>query len=127
MGGLLKEMKEDGQRHSGRGDQKTGSQGATPKLADLGVTKSSSSRWQTVAELPEDRFERVIADTVATELNRPAAQRRCSPAATSPTPFGRRRDDRRWRFLPGRVLPRRQGYWSRNTMLSNSGSATVSK
>jgi hypothetical protein len=41
------------ERHSGRGDQKTGSQAATPKLADLGISKMQPSRWQQLAKLPK--------------------------------------------------------------------------
>jgi hypothetical protein len=35
--------------------------GFSPKLKDLGVSKASSSRWQSVASLPEDQFESYIA------------------------------------------------------------------
>ena len=35
---LLREMAESGDK--GRGDQKTGSQATTPKLSDLGITKT---------------------------------------------------------------------------------------
>ena len=40
-----------GERHEGRGIKKTGSQAATPKLADLGVTKTQSSHWQRLAAM----------------------------------------------------------------------------
>lgn len=43
-GNLLKEMAENGQRDIGHGDRKSGSQDATPKLSDLGLTKDESSR-----------------------------------------------------------------------------------
>jgi N6-adenosine-specific RNA methylase IME4 len=56
-GELLIEMGERGERHSGHGDQKSGSQPATPKLADLGINKTQSSRWQKLAALDDDAFE----------------------------------------------------------------------
>ena len=34
-----------------------------PKLADLGVSKDQSSRWQKLAEIPEAQFEKSIAVT----------------------------------------------------------------
>ena len=60
-GRLLIEMAERGERHSGRGHTKTvGSRGATPrqepKLADLGLSKTESSRWQSVARLPAAKW-----------------------------------------------------------------------
>jgi hypothetical protein len=36
-----------------------------PTLEDLGVSKIDSSRWQAVASVPEDRFERYLADEQA--------------------------------------------------------------
>jgi hypothetical protein len=46
-GELLKEMKQNGQRHNGcGGDQKSVSQATTPKLTDLGITRDQSSKWQ---------------------------------------------------------------------------------
>jgi protein gp37 len=56
-GELLIEMAERKERHSGRGDQKTGSQAATPKLKDLDINKTQSSRWQALAALDHDQFE----------------------------------------------------------------------
>jgi hypothetical protein len=50
-------MERNGERHSGRGDQKTGSQDTTPKLSDLGISKDQSSKWQQLADVPEADFE----------------------------------------------------------------------
>jgi hypothetical protein len=60
-GELLREMAARGERHRGGGDQKKGSQDDTPKLADLGVTKSQSSRWQKLADLQGKFFEKKVA------------------------------------------------------------------
>jgi N6-adenosine-specific RNA methylase IME4 len=61
-GELLIEMKERGERHKGHG--KAGSRAATqlpPKLEELGVTKTQSSRWQQLASLPAEDQEAKIA------------------------------------------------------------------
>jgi N6-adenosine-specific RNA methylase IME4 len=67
-GELLAEMAQSGHRHSGRGDQKSGSQAATPKLSDLGVTKSQSSRWQQMAALPKEEQQAKIEHAKATAV-----------------------------------------------------------
>jgi protein gp37 len=67
-GEILAEMKANKQRHAGKGQPREvlRSQRATvsePKLSDLGVTKTQSSRWQKLAVLPEDQFEAKVAST----------------------------------------------------------------
>jgi N6-adenosine-specific RNA methylase IME4 len=58
-GELLIEMAKRKERDSGRGNRNPAlkSQKATPKLSDLGITKTQSSRWQELAELDDDNFE----------------------------------------------------------------------
>ncbi len=60
-GELLREMAERNERHDGSNKQNLrGSHAATPvvpKLADLGINKTQSSRWQTLAALDADAFE----------------------------------------------------------------------
>ena len=56
-GELLSEMAERGER-AVRKNMK--SQPATSKLADLGINKTQSSRWQKLAALPADKFEAKI-------------------------------------------------------------------
>lgn len=60
-GQLLKQMTERGER---QGDGRPGKQshGATVStLDDLGVSKTQSSRWQGLADVPEDQFEAALA------------------------------------------------------------------
>jgi hypothetical protein len=58
-GEILAEMLRRGERDNGRGNRNAGlkSQAATPKLADMGITRSQSSRWQHLALLSEKEFE----------------------------------------------------------------------
>jgi hypothetical protein len=61
VGELLQEMAKRGERDPG-GRGRVELRPAT-QLADLGVTKSQSSRWQKLANLPEPAFEAHVAET----------------------------------------------------------------
>lgn len=63
VGQMLRDMNANGERHSGRGDQKTESQRDTPKLSDMGISKQQSSRWQKLASVNEKEFESALADS----------------------------------------------------------------
>jgi len=58
-GELLIEMAERGERDSGKGNRNPvlKSQAATPKLSDLGISKTQSSRWQELARISDHTFE----------------------------------------------------------------------
>src|SRR5262245_28951065 len=62
-GELLREMQQRGERQKAGDNQHRGSRGVQPppKLTDLGVTKSQSSRWQQLAALPKREQEAKIA------------------------------------------------------------------
>ena len=68
-GGLLKEMKERGERVGHDGAKKT-SRERRLVLPDLGITRDQSSRWQCLARVPEATFERRLlkAQTKGTPL-----------------------------------------------------------
>ena len=57
-GRLLIEMAERGERDTGKGgNRRSRLHGVTVKLSDLGLTKIESSRWQSLARLPADKWE----------------------------------------------------------------------
>jgi hypothetical protein len=63
-GELLCEMKQRGERQGQSQPKKLKSHDATlslPKLTDLGITKTQSSRWQKLAKLPKAQQEQQIA------------------------------------------------------------------
>jgi hypothetical protein len=64
-GELLKGMAERGERDRGHGDRRSDSQAAIPKLGDLGVAPSESSRWQQVAAVPPDVRQEYVEETKA--------------------------------------------------------------
>lgn len=35
----------------------------TPELSELGITKNDSSRWQSIASIPEEQFEKHVEKT----------------------------------------------------------------
>jgi len=61
-GQLLEEMAKTGERDQSGGDRKSWSQPATMKLADLGISKSQSSRWQRLAQVSDQDFETALTD-----------------------------------------------------------------
>jgi phage N-6-adenine-methyltransferase len=49
-------MKQQGGRRSGHGDHKAESREATPLLADLGITKDQSAKWQKLAVISKEEL-----------------------------------------------------------------------
>jgi N6-adenosine-specific RNA methylase IME4 len=84
-GELLKEMAERGERDAGQGgDRKSRLHGETVidekpmTLADMGISKIQSHRWQALAEQPEDEFEAAVAQAekeAVASVERTAAER----------------------------------------------------
>jgi hypothetical protein len=79
-GEMLIEMKARGQRDDGKGNRNPTlkSRAATPKLADLDISKSQSSRWQGLALLSQEEFERTVEQRTRKALS--------SIDRTAPTP-----------------------------------------
>lgn len=80
-GQLLIEMKERGERESGKGNRNPTLKllTVTPKLSDLGISKTESSRWQALARLDDDTFQGVIdvaVDNACSAIARQRSERR---------------------------------------------------
>jgi len=61
-GELLREMKKATPRGSNQHEERLRRTTDPPTLADIGVTKTRSSRWQKLASLGDDAFEKRVAD-----------------------------------------------------------------
>lgn len=59
-GEMLREM----EKQHGARDGKTESHHVTPLLSDLGITKMQSSRWQEIALIPDNTFEKYITEII---------------------------------------------------------------
>jgi hypothetical protein len=74
-GELLKKMAARRERETKGGDRRSKLQPATlitaPKLADLGINKTQSSRWQRLAALDADRFEAKVEGADENGIMRP--------------------------------------------------------
>lgn len=66
-GEMLKEGAENGDRQSRGGDRKSNNHDerliSAPTLKEVGITQNQSTRWQSIASIPEERFERIIEHT----------------------------------------------------------------
>lgn len=74
-GQLLSEMKRKGERHAGKGREKERSKNLTVKLADLGVQKHESARWQALADLPETAFRNAVTEGMQERLTDASLQK----------------------------------------------------
>jgi hypothetical protein len=80
-GELLRDMADRGER-AVRKNMK--SQPATSKLSDLDINKSQSSRWQKLAETPDDDFEELVSN--AKQKASAAVDRAQQPKPKPPQP-----------------------------------------
>jgi N6-adenosine-specific RNA methylase IME4 len=114
-GELLAEMQANGQRaKSGEADG-SGRRPSVPTLADLGVSKSQSSRWQQMAALPRDEQEALIdraKKTAVAAVEKETQQQKAERRAAREAELGARQSalpdrqygvilaDPEWRFEP---------------------------
>jgi hypothetical protein len=73
-GEILLEMTKSGERDAGKGgDRKSQSHASTVKLSDLGISKDHASRWQRLAEIPAETYERYLREAQDTKSEITAA------------------------------------------------------
>jgi len=92
---LLKETARLGQRDAGHRPKKIGSGRATqsvPKLKDLGISKDQSSRYQKMAEIPDEKFEKLVREpgTSSEEILRRAGKTKAVDIPSPETIFDSR-------------------------------------
>jgi len=71
LGQLLTKMKATGERDTGKGNRNPSlkSQAGTPKLANFGVTKTQSSKFQKLGALTPEKREAIIKEATARAVN----------------------------------------------------------
>lgn len=89
-GELLKRMAENGQRDPGGHGPRVESSPLTqlPQLDVLGITKGESARWQKLALVPEEEFERLVAEGKGEESIARAAKSRTANKPRKPKLVG---------------------------------------
>jgi hypothetical protein len=105
-GELLMEMRDGGQREGAGGDRKSKSRPAIliPKLSDIGVTATQSSRWQRLAALAPDTFEAKVEgaskrayDGISCGFRQTVRRHLCRPGLALGNVESRRQDQNRAR------------------------------
>lgn len=86
-GELLRDGKRDGSvRPKGKSHVASNDMREEAKLSDLGITRDQSSKWQALAEVPEEQFEQALRDPVtkpstARLISKPKDQPKIDPMA----------------------------------------------
>lgn len=66
-GEMLKEGAQNGDRQTRGGDRKSNRHNVSliqpPSLKEIGITEKQSERWQSIATIPEEKFEQTIKET----------------------------------------------------------------